>query len=316
LLGLDEPRTPPPSPAPRARDLNQISAIHEPIVTPQVHEREPFIPDDALDVSEVAEPDMGSGIPSDYDPLAPETRSAAQARRPSPTPRPRAETPAPQPVQQRTSPIPPTPRPPVDAGASSEFDFAAFMEGAGLAGVTPSPELARDFGRIMRLVIAGLLETLRARQQIKSQFRMPTTAFKPKENNPLKFSANVEDALHNLLVKHNSAFLGPVAAFEDAFRDVRNHQMAMLAGMDTAYKAMLAEFDPQQLQEQFDRQLKKGAILGAPARMRYWDLYGERFRDRVRDPDACFRQLFGDEFAKSYEEQLEQLRTLDRTKPK
>jgi len=368
LLGLDGPRTPPPSPGPRARDLNQISAIHEPIVTPQVHEREPFIPDDALEVATpVAEPDVGSGIPPDYDPLAPEAparRSAPAPRnRPAPvsaklppmhsapreasataTPRellgdfdapqlsgpvdpfasiappgPSAAQPARRPPPPVPSPAPnaPTPpRPAMQSSPSGEFDFAAFMEGAGLAGVTPSPELARDFGRIMRMVIAGLLETLRARQQIKEQFRMATTSFKPKENNPLKFSANVEDALHNLLVKHNAAFLGPVAAFEDAFRDVRNHQMAMLAGMDIAYKAMLGEFDPQRLQEQFDRQIKKGAILGAPARMRYWDLYSERFRDRVRDADACFRQLFGDEFAKAYEEQLEQLRTLDRSKKK
>jgi type VI secretion system FHA domain protein len=156
------------------------------------------------------------------------------------------------------------------------------------------------------------MDVLQARQRIKSEFRMGMTTFKPADNNPLKFSANVDDALHNLLVKRNAAFLGPVEAFEDAFDDVRNHQMAMLAGLRVAFEAMLAEFDPDRLQEEFDRQLKKGALLSVPAKLRYWDLYQEKIRDMVRDPEVSFRELFGDEFAKAYEEQLRRLKAQGR----
>lgn len=209
-----------------------------------------------------------------------------------------------------------TPAPATVATSDGSFDFGAFLQGVGLQGVDVSPELARDFGQVLRVVIEGLMEILRARERIKDEFRMRVTTFKAADNNPLKFSANVEDALHNLLVKRNAAYLGPVQAFEDAFRDVRNHQMAMLAGVRLAYEAMLGEFDPERLQEQFDRQLKRGSLLGARARSRYWDLYVDRFRDRVRDADACFRQLFGDEFAKAYEEQLEKLRALARANDK
>ena len=76
---------------------------------------------------------------------------------------------------------------------------------------------------------------------------MEMTHFRPADNNPLKFSANVDDALHNLLVKRNAAYLGPVEAFEDAFDDLRDHQLAMLAGMRVAFDSMLAEFDPDRL---------------------------------------------------------------------
>ena len=58
---------------------------------------------------------------------------------------------------------------------------------------------------------------------------MRLTQFRAADNNPLKFSANVDDALHNLLVKRNAAYLEPVEAFEDAFDDLRDHQIAMLA---------------------------------------------------------------------------------------
>ena len=48
------------------------------------------------------------------------------------------------------------------------------------------------------------MDVLQARQRIKDEFRMRVTTFKAAQNNPLKFSANVEDALHNLLVKRNA----------------------------------------------------------------------------------------------------------------
>ena len=182
------------------------------------------------------------------------------------------------------------------------------LTGAGLHGVQVTPELAANFGRVLRIVVGGLMDVLRAREQIKNEFRLRMTTFKSTDNNPLKFSANVDDALHNLLVKRNSAYLNTEQAFEDAFADVRNHQMAMLAGVRVAFDAMLADFEPERLQETFDRQLKKGSLLSAPARLKYWELYRETFHDRAKDRENNFRELFGDEFARAYEEQLESLK--------
>ena len=190
------------------------------------------------------------------------------------------------------------------------------LAGADLQGVEVTPELAENFGRILRIVVGGLMDVLRTRERIKDEFRMRMTTFKTTDNNPLKFSANVDDALHNLLVKRNSAYLSPAEAFEDAFRDVRNHQMAMLAGVRVAFDAMLSEFEPEHLQERFDRQLKKGSLLAAPARLRYWELYRDKFHDMVKDPESNFRELFGDEFARAYEEQLESLKAAARTQRK
>ena len=139
------------------------------------------------------------------------------------------------------------------------------------------------------------------------------TTFKRADNNPLKFSADVDDALYNLFVKQqNTTYLGPVDAFEDAFDDMRNHQIAMLVGVRVAFEAMLSEFHPDHLQEQFDRQVKKGALVSMPARLRYWELYREWIHDMVRDADTSFRELFGEEFARAYEEQLRRLKAQGR----
>lgn len=186
------------------------------------------------------------------------------------------------------------------------------LAAAGIESARVTPELATQFGQILRVVVSGLMDVLRARERIKDEFRMRMTTFKQADNNPLKFSANVDDALHNLLVKRNAAYLGPVEAFDDAFADLRNHQMAMLAGMRVAYESMLAGFDPTRLQEDFDRQTKGGSFLSGSAKSKYWELYRNRFHDMVKDADTSFRRLFGDEFAKAYEEQLAKLKTLNR----
>ena len=256
----------------------------------------------------------GSAIPDDYDPSLSDSqlfRSQAAARAAIPASAPVATPPpvtAPPGGAHRDTP--PSRRPQPATGVDDAL--RAVLDGAGLQGVDVTPDLARNFGKILRVVVHGVMDVLQARQRIKEEFRMRATTFKPKENNPLKFSANVDDALHNLLVKRNAAYFEPVRAFEDAFDDVRNHQMAMLAGVRAAFEAMLAEFDPERLQEEFDRQPRKGALISMPAKMRYWEMYRERVHDIVKDADTSFRELFGDEFARAYERQLEQLKAQDR----
>jgi type VI secretion system FHA domain protein len=193
--------------------------------------------------------------------------------------------------------------------APASLDFGAVLSGAGLDPANITPEVARQFGQILRVVVSGVMDVMRSRQQIKDEFRMQGTRVRRIDNNPLKFSANVDDALHNLLLKRNAAYMSPVEAFEDAFSDLRNHQIAMLAGMRTAFEAMLAEFDPDRLQEEFDRQLAKGLV---PAKLRYWDSYRERQQQAAKDPEATFRRLFGEEFARAYEDQLRALKSQDR----
>ena len=186
------------------------------------------------------------------------------------------------------------------------------LDAAGIEGLDTDAEAAQVLGEVVRASVSGVMEVLRTRERMKDELRMRGTTFKAANNNPLKFSANVDDAFHNLLVKRNPAYLAPADAFDDAFKDVRDHQTAFLLAMRLAFESMLAQFDPSRLQEQFDRHLKKGSILGVPAKLRYWDLFREHYGEIVKDAEASFRDLFAEEFAKAYEEQLARLKALDR----
>jgi type VI secretion system FHA domain protein len=218
------------------------------------------------------------------------------------------------PAQQSTASahapgVPPDRRP-----AAVSADFAELLRGAGMSEQDISPEVMNELGRVLRVVVQGLMEVLQARSEIKSQFRLPLTRVKAAENNPLKLSPNVESALHTLLVQRNAGYLGTVPAFEDAFADIRSHQMAMLEGVRAAFQSMLESFDPRQLEDRFDASAKRGGNLlsNLGGKPKYWDLYKERFERLAGDPDDTFRRLFGDVFAEAYEKQLERLRVAGR----
>ena len=231
------------------------------------------------------------------------------------------------PVDQKLGPPVPEPpradqpvRAPAPAPASGprtpgDVTLAAVLEGAGFSGVAVTPELARDFGEILRIVVAGMMDVLQARQRIKDEFGVERTRYQALGNNPLKFSVDVDEALHKLLVQRHKAYLGPVEAFDDAFADIRNHEMAMLAGMRVAFQAMLDRFNPERLKELFERDAKKSSLLAVGTKLKYWDRYCEMVRDMVSDADESFRTLFGDEFARAYEEQLGRLKGKGRREP-
>ena len=249
-------------------------------------------------------------------------RSKLQPAPPQPPPQ---KSPAARPVSP-APPVPPTARaaagsvasetratpPLVDRRAPSNnggaaFDWDGFLRAAGVDPARVPPETAAALGDIMRSVVQGLIEVLRARTEIKTEFRMPVTQVKVSENNPLKFAANADDALGNLLGKRNAAYLGPREAFDDAFNDVRFHQLAMLAGVRAGFDNLLNRFDPAQLQELFERQGKRGGLFGG-GKASYWDRYAERYGEMTADRDETFRRLFGEEFARAYEQQLSVLK--------
>ncbi len=234
----------------------------------------------------------------------PQTPGALSPAAPTPSP-----SPAPTPTPQWPLPSPqPAPVVRPEGPQPGGFDVAAFLMSAGLDPASIPPETAGALGQVLRSVVQGVIDVLRARAEIKEQFRLSQTIVKTAENNPLKFAVNAEDALGSLLGRRNPAYLPPVEAFEDAFDDIRFHQLAMLAGMRAGFDHVLSRFDPQQLQENFDKRARRGGLLSMSAKSRYWEQFTEEFQELAGDRERAFRRLFAEEFAAAYEKQLELLK--------
>ena len=118
-------------------------------------------------------------------------------------------------------------------------------------------------GQMLREVVLGLMEALKGRADLKSRLRLSQTTIQPGENNPLKFSASVDEAVLKLLDPHGSRYLGPIEAIRESFADLRTHQTALAAAIQAAVDELMNRIEPGELQERFDRGLKRGALLGA-----------------------------------------------------
>ena len=186
------------------------------------------------------------------------------------------------------------------------FDVDAMLAAAGVDPQNVSPEMAATMGQILMVVVQGTIDALRARDEVKSQFRLVVTRVRSSDNNPLTFAVDAADAMNSLLSRRNAAFLPPLEAFQRAFDDIRGHQMALLAGMRAGFESLMNRLDPEQLQEDFDKQAKQGGgLLSAVAKPKYWDQYKNYFAGLQGDRDDAFRRLFGEEFALAYEKQVE-----------
>jgi predicted component of type VI protein secretion system len=86
--------------------------------------------------------------------------------------------------------------------------------------------------------------------------------------------------------------------------DISVHQAAMRAAARAGFNAMLAQLDPQRLEELYERKLKRSAMLGIGNKAKYWELFRAQFEEIARDREANFQLLFGDEFARTYSEHL------------
>jgi len=182
----------------------------------------------------------------------------------------------------------------------------AFCRGAG---IDPSAlpletqyALLQLAGQMVREVVFGLMDTLKGRADQKGRLRLHQTGIQPTENNPLKFSASVDEALVKLFDPHTSRYLGPVEAIRESFADLRTHQVALSGAIQAAIDEVMNRIEPRELQERFDRGLKRGALLGAANKMKYWDLYTEFYQVLNQRNEQNLPALFAEELARTYAE--------------
>jgi type VI secretion system protein ImpI len=264
-------------------------------------------------------------LPADYDPLRPEGTDPLRETGPTqPDHSPALEDAfrPPRPVGSllpddwdldlgppSSAPPPPPPEPPSPPAAphvsrASGDLMAAFLEGAGIAGARPADEEStmRALGGAFRAMVAGLRQSMIARAGIKSEFRIEQTMIRPRGNNPLKFSADDDDALAALLGTGRKAGMAPDMAVADALRDMRLHELAMVAAMQEAMRAVLARLDPVRIRESGEAGGR--SLLPAQRKARAWDTYEKLHAATVKALTDDFDSVFGKAFARAYEQAL------------
>jgi len=222
--------------------------------------------------------------------------AAAAAARPVPRPAPAAKAPAATPAAGA---------PATAHGEPEQRALTVLLEAAGIAPDTitghTAAEVLQSSGKLLRIMVSGLMDLLRERGRMKDTFRLPQTVMQAAQNNPLKFSPNVDEALRYLLNdRGDGAYLSAEDAVRGGFQDVRQHEQALVKGMLQAVQDYVDRFDPEELKSRFDKGLKRGGLLSSANKLKYWELYEESYPALTQREDGCPPQLFAEEFARAY----------------
>lgn len=206
--------------------------------------------------------------------------------------------------------------PPAGAAASTAAsgELEAFLSGLGVAppaDIENSAAVLQLSGELLRAMTQGLMTVMMARARFKSELRLEVTTIRARDNNPFQFCVDPEDALERLLWRRSRGFLDPTAAVHKTFDDIQAHEMAMIAGLRAALRALLARFNPEQLEKQFEGESHLEKLLPIARKSKCWDLFVSTFDQVADDAAEDFMRLFGEAFNRAYEEQIRRL-TADR----
>jgi len=187
-----------------------------------------------------------------------------------------------------------------------------FLVGAGIPHATMqdtlTPALMRRIGRMLAIAVQGTIELIAARALVKREVKADVTIIASTRNNPLKFLPDAESALLQMFGARIPGFMDPVEAMEDAYRDLRAHEVGVIAGMHAALAEVLRRFEPAEL----ERRLKPGGVLEGllpnSRQARLWETFAEMYIDISREAQDDFQSLFGKAFLQAYENEVSRLK--------
>ncbi len=188
-----------------------------------------------------------------------------------------------------------------EAGAQIEF-----LRGLGLTlselGNPNNAELMHNAGQALREFIIGMMDLVQNRANVKNEFRLEQTTIQAGSNNPLKFSANVDDAIRNLLTNKARQYAPTVEAVRELCKDLKVHDQALANAARVAFDEFIDKLEPEELETRFAASMKRGSMFSKGSKGKYWDLYGELYSVMTQRTPGQFPHSFVEDFVSAYEQ--------------
>ncbi|MER9436571.1 type VI secretion system-associated FHA domain protein TagH [Mesorhizobium sp. M0618] len=190
------------------------------------------------------------------------------------------------------------PSPPPLPSTSDEV-LRAIAIGAGI-----SPELLRsrdphevaaEIGAVLRTVVEELTLLLKARAAAKMLAKSTQrTMISAADNNPLKFVPGTDDILEIMFARRRAGYLDARRSIEDAFRDLKTHEFATYAAMQTALSRLLDDLSP----EAIGRKLPPTSFSSKKSRA--WDAFVATWRTMEEAHENGMLDIFLAYFSEAY----------------
>jgi type VI secretion system protein ImpI len=201
-------------------------------------------------------------------------------------------------------PAPPPPAPSATIASSAELlnriARAAGIPERAIANRDPNA-VADEIGAAIRSTAENLAQMLASRAESKTLMRSSSrTMIRSLENNPLKFSGSLEEALAIMFGTPTRQYLDARATIESSFSDLKNHQILTYGAMQGALDALFEEFAPERIDRSVEPDRGLGGIV-VPRKAKLWDAYVERWRAKTKRADGRLFEAFMALFAEAYD---------------
>jgi type VI secretion system protein ImpI len=177
--------------------------------------------------------------------------------------------------------------------------FQAIAAGAG---VPPEVFLQRDphdvaaeIGSVLRGVVDELVLLLKARAAAKVLAKSPhRTMISAADNNPLKFVPGSEEILEIMFARRRAGYLDAKRSIEDAFRDLKTHEIATYAAMQAALSRLVDDLSPDAIEK------KLPASSFASKKGRAWDAFVATWEAKEEAHENGMLDVFLAYFSEAY----------------
>ncbi|MCE7028376.1 type VI secretion system-associated FHA domain protein TagH [Jiella avicenniae] len=244
-------------------------------------------------------------------PAAPPASAGASWPQPEARRRRAATPPDPRPIAWQEMPAGPSavpeapgaPQPaPSHAGAEAESLLSAIAVAAGLdAGAfadRPPEDAARQIGVLLAVVAGGVGDLLKMRAKAKTLTRSADrTTIEAIGNNPLKFSPTAEAALARMFGGGERGYLSARESFEEAFRDLSEHELITFAAMQKALKRLIDDLSPESVMARVPT-----SVVPYSRKAQAWDVFVNRWDAKTEPFEHGMLDVFLQYFREIYDE--------------
>lgn len=193
--------------------------------------------------------------------------------------------------------------------ASSDEDVAVELAlRLGLHGMSEEKlrSMPDEVTTLIRRCIGSVMDVLSARRQVKTQLKMENTVIQRAHNNPLKVSASADDAIERMFTKSSETYLAPEQALVEAFQDIGDHQVAMMAATLQVYQQVVDRFEPGAIEKKLPAPGNPGGMFTGKRKL--WDEYKDQYDSIAANGTENVHEAFLHEFSAAYSEQLLKLK--------
>jgi FHA domain-containing protein len=181
----------------------------------------------------------------------------------------------------------------------------AFLRGAGIPAEVISADLTPELMELLGKLMANSIDLLALRSLVKQEVKADVTMVLVRNNNPLKFFPDSQTVLTQMLRKKMPGFMEPLESVDDAWHDLRGHQMGVVAGTRASMQSMMARLEP----AHFEAALAPAGLLDklVPSRRgaALWEHYSQQYGAIAGEAQDQFKTLFGAAFLAAYEKEVE-----------